>query len=124
MIEFHAVDKTFSTADGELVPALNGLTLTVPQNQFVSVVGPSGCGKSTLLRLIAGLLFPTQGSVSIDGELVSGPRPDLGFVFQAPTLLPWSSVLDNVLFPLRLMRRITPEGVQAAKEILNLVGLA
>jgi NitT/TauT family transport system ATP-binding protein len=124
MIEFHAVDKIFSTVDGEPVPALNDVTLTIPRNQFLSVVGPSGCGKSTLLRLIAGLLSPTQGNVSIEGELVNGPRPDLGFVFQAPTLLPWSSVLDNVLFPLRLMRRITPESVNAAKEFLGLVGLA
>src|SRR5262245_55428122 len=124
MIEFHAVDKNFSTVDGESVEALKAITLQIPRNQFLSVVGPSGCGKSTLLRLIAGLLSPTHGNVSIQGELVTGPRPDLGFVFQAPTLLPWSPVLDNVLFPLRLMRGITPESVKAAKEILALVGLA
>jgi NitT/TauT family transport system ATP-binding protein len=124
MIEFHAVDKIFSTVDREPVAALNDVTLTIPRNQFLSVVGPSGCGKSTLLRLVAGLLSPTRGNVSIEGEPVNGPRPDLGFVFQAPTLLPWSSVLDNVLLPLRLMRSITPESVKAAKEILDLVGLA
>jgi NitT/TauT family transport system ATP-binding protein len=124
MIEFNAVGMTFSTAEGEPITALSDISFEIPSNQFVCVVGSSGCGKSTLLRLIAGLLDPTQGTVTIDGLPVKGPRRDLGFVFQSPTLLPWSTVLDNVLFPLRLMRALTGEAVSAAKEFLALIGLS
>jgi NitT/TauT family transport system ATP-binding protein len=124
MIEFSSVGMAFSTARGDSVTALDDISLTIARNEFLCVVGPSGCGKSTLLRLIAGLLNPTRGEVTVEGAMVNGPRPDLGFVFQSPTLLPWSSVLDNVLFPLRLMRSITPQRVAAAKEFLALIGLA
>ena len=86
--------------------------------------GPSGCGKSTLLRLVAGLLPPTTGRVSIGGQQVTEPREETGIVFQAPTLLPWASVLDNVLFPLDMMKRSTRDSRERARDLLKLVGLA
>ena len=123
MIELQSVSQVFVARDGADVTALDDVSLAVPKREFVTVVGASGCGKSTLLRLVAGLLRPTSGGVLIDGEPVRGPRRDTGIVFQSPTLLPWANVLDNVLFPLKIMRQMTPEVVEEAYRLLALVGL-
>jgi NitT/TauT family transport system ATP-binding protein len=116
--------KTFVTRGGDEVVALSDVSLEVARNEFVCLVGPSGCGKSTLLRLVAGLVAPTAGSVAIDGTAVTEPRADTGIVFQAPTLLPWASILDNVLFPLDMMDRLDATSRAHACELLELVGLA
>jgi len=118
------VGKTFVTRGGEQVVAMADVSLEVRRNEFVCLVGPSGCGKSTLLRLVAGLVAPTAGTVSISGAPVTEPRDDTGIVFQAPTLLPWASILDNVLFPLDMMRRLDAAGRARARDLLMLVGLA
>src|SRR6185503_11339686 len=102
--------KTFVTRGGEQVVAMSDVSLEVRRNEFVCLVGPSGCGKSTLLRLVAGLVAPTGGTVSIAGTKVIEPREDAGIVFQAPTLLPWASILDNVLFPLDMMGKLDAAG--------------
>ena len=104
--------------------ALLEVSLAIERNEFVSIVGPSGCGKSTLLRLIAGLIGASSGRVAIDGAAVDGPRRDIGVVFQAPTLLPWANVLDNVLFPLKILHRLAPGSPDKARELLRLVGLS
>lgn len=104
--------------------ALQEVSLAIERNEFVSIVGPSGCGKSTLLRLIAGLIGPSSGQVGIDGVAVDGPRRDVGVVFQAPTLLPWANVLDNVLFPLKILHRLAPHSPARARALLHLVGLS
>ena len=104
--------------------ALQAVSLAIERNEFVSIVGPSGCGKSTLLRLIAGLIGPSSGQVAIDGVAVEGPRRDIGVVFQAPTLLPWANVLDNVLFPLKILHRLAPDSPARARDLLQLVGLS
>ena len=104
--------------------ALLEVSLAIERNEFVSIVGPSGCGKSTLLRLIAGLIGASSGRVAIDGVAVDGPRRDIGVVFQAPTLLPWANVLDNVLFPLKILHRLAPESPDKARDLLRLVGLS
>jgi NitT/TauT family transport system ATP-binding protein len=118
------VAKTFVTRGGEEVEAIADVSLAVRPNEIVCLVGPSGCGKSTLLRLVAGLVAPTAGRVSIGGTTVSEPRDDTGIVFQAPTLLPWASILDNVLFPLDMMGRLDAAGRTRARDLLALVGLA
>ena len=100
------------------------MSLAIERNEFVSIVGPSGCGKSTLLRLIAGLIGPSSGQVGIDGVAVDGPRRDVGVVFQAPTLLPWANVLDNVLFPLKILHRLASDSPAKARDLLHLVGLS
>jgi len=74
------------------------LSFEIGPHQFVSMIGPSGCGKSTVLRMVSGLLSPTSGSIAVAGRDVRGSQPDIGMVFQAPALLPWRSVLGNVLF--------------------------
>jgi NitT/TauT family transport system ATP-binding protein len=123
VIELRHVEQIFRPLDGDDVVALRDVSVTVKRDEFVAIVGPSGCGKSTLLRLIAGLLPPSAGEVLIDGAPVREPRQDTGIVFQNPTLLPWASVTDNVLFPLRLMRQLRPDRVAAAQALLKLVGL-
>jgi len=86
---------------GQPTRALEPTSLTVADNDFVTILGPSGCGKSTLLRMIAGLDTPTTGRILLDGKPVTGPGPDRGMVFQSYTLFPWLSVADNVAFGLR-----------------------
>lgn len=100
-VKIDQVVKTYQTRTGETV-ALNGVTLDIMENEFISVVGPSGCGKSTLLNIIAGLLEPTSGTVYVDGKPVTGPGPERGVVFQQYALFPWLTVLDNVEFGLKL----------------------
>ena len=124
VILLEGVGKTFVTRAGEEVEALAGVSLEARRNEFVCLVGPSGCGKSTLLRLVAGLVAPSAGAVSIAGSAVTEPRADTGIVFQAPTLLPWASVLDNVLFPLDMMGRLDAAGRGRALDLLALVGLS
>ena len=107
--------------DGSAVTAIDGVSFDVGRNEFLAVLGPSGCGKSTLLRLIAGLIFPTRGHVSIYDLTVTEPRDEIGIVFQRPTLLPWFDVLGNVTFPLRhKFGRVTaPSDKARAQELLG-----
>src|ERR1044072_2084921 len=116
MIVLDHVAKAFVTRGGEEVVAMSDVSLDVGRNEFVCLVGPSGCGKSTLLRLVAGLVAPTGGTVSIGGTEVTEPRDDTGIVFQAPTLLPWASILDNVLFPLDMMGNLDAAGRGRGRE--------
>ena len=88
------------------------------------MLGPSGCGKSTLLKIVAGLLRPTSGSVTLMRQEIRGPRRDVGMVFQQPTLLPWQTVLDNVLLPVRTLGLDAASGRARALALLELVGLA
>lgn len=124
MISIDAVSKQFPGRDDTPVVALKDVSLKIGRNRFTCLVGPSGCGKSTLLRLIGGLITPSNGRVTIDGAPVDGPRADSGIVFQAPTLLPWATVLDNVLFPSKMMNICTPASVQRARGLLSLAGLS
>jgi NitT/TauT family transport system ATP-binding protein len=103
-------------------PALDDVTFEVASGELVAVIGANGTGKSTLLKLIAGLLDPERGTVTIRGTGVRGPSPDVGFVFQEPRLLPWRSSVANVAFPLELAGwpRMTRE--TKARELLRLVG--
>jgi NitT/TauT family transport system ATP-binding protein len=88
-------------ADGRL-PVLAGLDLAIDGGEIVGLIGPNGSGKSTLLRVIAGLLAPDQGTVTLDDRPVTGPDPRVGLVFQEPRLLPWRSAADNITYPLEL----------------------
>lgn len=103
--------------------ALQNLSATLRQGEFLSVLGPSGCGKSTLLKVVAGLLKPSGGSVKLSGIPITGPRPDVGIVFQQPTLLPWQTVLANVLLPIRTLGLDPVAGKEKAMQLLKLVGL-
>ncbi|MGB0575536.1 MAG: ABC transporter ATP-binding protein [Alphaproteobacteria bacterium] len=96
---------------------------SIAQGEFHCLVGRSGCGKTTLLKIAAGLLQPTSGSIFIDDTQVVEPSDQVGFVFQAPTLLEWLPVTDNVLLPISLKRRVTAKDYTRAAELLELVGL-
>ena len=106
-------------ANGTL--AVQGVDLAVGQGDFVSLLGPSGCGKSTLLRMVAGLIAPSSGRVEVAGGAATG---DVGFVFQEPTLMPWSNALRNVMLPLRLAGVGRAEAEARAADALASVGLA
>ena len=123
MIEVDRLSKVFRSRDGADVVALEDITLTIGDNEFITIVGPSGCGKSTLLRLASGLILPTSGIVAIDGTIVEEPRRDTGIVFQMPVLLPWATILDNVLFPLKMMHCEEADSAEQAHQLLSLVGL-
>lgn len=123
MIELEGIGRIFESEDGTLVEACQDVSLSVAEREFISVVGPSGCGKSTLIRLIAGLAAPTSGEVRVRGQRVVGPREDVAIVFQRPTLLPWSSVLENVLLPLALHGRVDAAARKRARDLLAMVGL-
>ena len=123
MIRVERLSQVFHSRDGGSVVALHDVSLSVERNEFVSLVGPSGCGKSTMLRLVAGLIAPTRGELEIDGTRVTEPRRDIGIVFQSPTLLPWATVAENVLFPLQLMRETGSGSRDRAQSLLDLVGL-
>jgi NitT/TauT family transport system ATP-binding protein len=123
VIEIEGVGKTFRGGAGA-VEALRDVTLRVAEGEFVSLIGPSGCGKSTLLRLVNGLLPASAGQIRVDGSALRGPHPDMAMVFQAPVLLPWATVLDNVLFPLSLKGRLAPADRDRARALLDKVGLA
>jgi NitT/TauT family transport system ATP-binding protein len=118
------VTKSFATAAGPF-PALDRVSLTVPDEKFVAIVGPSGCGKSTLLQIVGGLAAATSGEVLVDGVRIDKPRPDkIGIVFQEPLLLPWKSARENVEFPLTLRGEPQEARRMRAQELLALVGLA
>ncbi len=117
-----AVDLVYPTRQGPL-KALDGLSFDVPDGKFVSVLGPSGCGKSSLLKLVMGLLPVTGGSISLAGSVIAGPRSEVGIVFQQPTLLPWKTVLENVLVPIRAMKLDVRRGRERAMELLAMMKL-
>lgn len=116
MITIDRVSQTFGTVD-----ALAGIELEVGEHEFVAVIGRSGCGKSTLLRLVAGLLTPSEGRIVVAGEEVTRPRRDVSVMFQRPALLPWRSVLANVLLPIEIFGLGGHR--DRAHELLDLVGL-
>lgn len=125
MIELRHVRKLYPPRSrrGQPVLAVADVTFDVAQGEFVSIVGPSGCGKSTLLKMLAGLMQVTSGEIFVNGQPVRKPHSDIGIVFQAPTLLKWRSVLDNVLLPLDILRMPRSAYAQRAEELLKLVGL-
>jgi NitT/TauT family transport system ATP-binding protein len=123
-IEFQSVTKQYRGVRGTEVLAVAGIDLRMDSGQVAVLIGPSGCGKSTLLRLVAGLDEPTTGQVRIDGTAVTGPRPDVGLVFQRPVLLPWRTARANVALPAAIRRSPSVEADRQADALLNRVGLA
>jgi NitT/TauT family transport system ATP-binding protein len=123
VIRLGQVEKTYRTRRGDLVRAVEDITLEVGENEFVTLVGASGCGKSTLLKLVAGLTPATRGTIHVRGAAVREPFPDVGFVFQQPVLLPWRSVLDNVLFSVEMLGLEPRQYRKPAGDLLELTGL-
>jgi NitT/TauT family transport system ATP-binding protein len=122
LIDLSGVGMTYQAASGP-VEALAGISLAVGAGEFVSLVGPSGCGKSTLLRIVAGLRPATAGRVTVEGKRVTRPIADVGMVFQAPILLKWRTILDNVLLPAELAGKEKRGYWARAHELLEMAGL-
>jgi NitT/TauT family transport system ATP-binding protein len=116
------VSAIFPNGNGGL-QALDRVSFSVFPQEFVCVLGPSGSGKSTLLRLLAGLLNPTEGEILYHSRTLSGPRREVGLVFQRANLMPWRTVLQNITLPLELGKAPAAEAQARARELLELVGL-
>jgi NitT/TauT family transport system ATP-binding protein len=117
-LEIAEVRKTFGTG-----VAVERAAFAVEGNEFVSIVGPSGCGKSTLLRMVAGLIPPSAGRITVGGRVVSGPITDVGMVFQSPVLLPWRTTLANILFVAEVGGKKASAHRHRALELVKLAGL-
>jgi NitT/TauT family transport system ATP-binding protein len=114
----------YAAQDGATMEALQDIGLSLGQGEFTSILGPSGCGKTTLLKIAAGLVRPSAGDVLHGGRPSDGPYEGLGLVFQTPVLLPWLTVMDNVLLPVRVLKRTVQAYHERAFELLKMTGLA
>ena len=121
-IEIDQVTKCFQDHGGHTITALSGISLKVTPGSFVSLIGPSGCGKSTLLRMIAGLEKADEGTLSLDGERITGPGSDRGLMFQEHTLFTWMSIYENVAFGLKA-RKMYRQKRDRVMQFIDLVGL-
>lgn len=122
ILRAQALRKSFETSNGDLL-AVADISFAISRGEFLCIVGPSGCGKTTLLQLLGGLLPATEGQVLLAGVPLTEPQPDISIVFQKPNLMPWRTVLDNVLLPLQLDSVPGQRARQQAEETLALVGL-
>jgi NitT/TauT family transport system ATP-binding protein len=122
VVEFSKVGLVYPSAEGT-VEAVREVSFSIADGEFVALIGPSGCGKSSLLKLALGLEGSSAGAIRISGHEVVGPRPDVGVVFQSPVLLPWRTVLANVLLPADILRLDRHAAEKTALELLDLAGL-
>ncbi|MDD1742424.1 MAG: ABC transporter ATP-binding protein, partial [Methanotrichaceae archaeon] len=122
LLEVRNLSKLY-TADGKTTEALKEINLDIKENEFICFIGPSGCGKTTLLRIIAGLDEPSSGGIYLNGELIKGPGPERGMVFQEYSLFPWRTVLDNVAFGPELQGVTKDERYERARQYIKMVDL-
>lgn len=124
LVSVDQVERSYDAGSGRTATrALASTTFRVFPGEFVAIVGPSGCGKTTLLRILGGLLPPTRGQVTLRGEPLSGPRAEIGYVFQHANLMPWRTVERNIALPLELQRLSSNDLEQRTRDVLALVGL-
>jgi NitT/TauT family transport system ATP-binding protein len=124
LLRTSGLTKSYTTREGGLVHALEPTSLELADGEFVSVVGPSGCGKSTLMKLMAGIIPATGGELFYRGQPATSLQRGAGVVFQTPVLLPWLTVLENVLLPIRVLGLDREKAAVRGRELLALVGLA
>jgi NitT/TauT family transport system ATP-binding protein len=123
LVRIAGLQKIYKTRDGNDIHALKDIDLDIRAAEFMSIVGPSGCGKTTLLKILAGILNRTAGDVVMAGRSLTGPSRELGVVFQAPVLLPWCTVLQNVMVPIQVQRRDRTVFEARARALIAMVGL-
>lgn len=123
VVEVHNLSMKYHSLNGE-VTALKDINLTVAEGEFISIVGPSGCGKSTLLSLLAGLLFPSSGTVSIGGELVTETSQQISYMLQKDYLFEWRTILENVVLGLEITRTLNADTMSYVSRLLETYGLA
>ena len=123
VLKLDNVSKSFAKIEtDDVTHALSSVTTTMESGEFISMVGPSGCGKSTILRLVAGLIQPTTGTITLNGKPIEGPGPDRGMMFQKATLFPWLTVYDNIPSPLK-MRGKLKGNEDKVEEMIKTIGL-
>ncbi|MEJ8853752.1 ABC transporter ATP-binding protein [Variovorax robiniae] len=122
LIEGRGVRKTYRTRDGD-VETLKPLDFQIRAGEFVSVIGPSGCGKSTLMKMVAGLLPISGGELKLSGKVVNGPQTDIGIVFQSALLLPWRTVIDNILLQAEIRGLPKVAARERADQLMAMAGL-
>jgi NitT/TauT family transport system ATP-binding protein len=123
LLSIEHLGKTYKTRNGARIEALQDINLQIGVEEFVAVVGPSGCGKSTLLKILAGIERRTSGAIQLAGRSLEGPAREIGLVFQAPVLLAWRTVLDNVMLPVEVQRRDRATHLAKAHALLAMAGL-
>ena len=123
LLQANSLRMTFDDPYRAQLLALDGVSLAAAEGEFLAIVGPSGCGKSTLLRLLSGLLHPISGEVRFRGQPLTAPRRDIGLVFQRANLMPWRTVLHNIVLPLEIGRVPPAEMTARAQALISLVGL-
>ncbi len=123
LIQIRELSKVYRTQRGESIHALTNITFTMQEGEFVCCVGPSGCGKSTLLKILSGLVRASSGQVLLRDTPVTGPRRDIGIVFQNPVLLPWRTVLQNTMLPVAVQKLNQATYLTRARELIQMVGL-
>lgn len=124
ILQADSLSKTFEGASNSHLLAIANISFSVLPGEFLCIVGPSGSGKTTLLQLLAGLMPPTRGQVQLAGMPLTKPQPEISIVFQKPSLMPWRTVLDNVLLPLQIQGVPAEEARRRGQEALALVGLS
>ena len=123
ILNLENVTKSFAKVEtDEVTHALTSVTTTMESGEFISLVGPSGCGKSTMLRLVAGLITPTTGKLTVNGKEIEGPAPDRGMMFQKATLFPWLTVYDNIAFSLKMQGKLKGNE-HRVEEMIRVIGL-
>ena len=122
VLKVQDVCLSYHTLSGE-TPALSHISFDLMPGEFLSIVGPSGCGKSTLLNLIAGLLTPEHGSITLGGRPVSSGSTTVGYMLQKDHLLEWRSIYKNILLGLEIRKELTPEKLAHAEALLQTYGL-
>ena len=123
VLKLEDVSKSFAKVEtDEVTHALTSVTTSMESGEFISLVGPSGCGKSTMLRLVAGLIKPTTGTLTVNGEPVGDPGPDRGMMFQKATLFPWLTVYDNIAFSLRMQGKLKGNE-DKVENMIKIIGL-
>jgi ABC-type nitrate/sulfonate/bicarbonate transport system ATPase subunit len=123
MLEIDGISKTFESARGERVVALAPVSLAIPQGRFLTILGPSGCGKSTIFNIIAGLEMPSTGTVTMDGTPIIGMSGVVSYMLQKDLLLPWRSIIDNVILGMEIDRVPKAEAKARALPLLQRYGL-
>ena len=122
-LKLENVSKSFAKIEtDEVTHALTSVTTTMESGEFISLVGPSGCGKSTMLRLVAGLINPTTGRLTVNGEEIEKPAPDRGMMFQKATLFPWLTVRDNIAFSLKMQGKLKGNE-EKVENMIKVIGL-
>ncbi len=123
LIRINGLTKQYHTRTGDITVALDKVHLDIVDGEFIALVGPSGCGNTTLLKILAGLEGRFGGEARLGDKAITKPSPEVGVVFQEPTLLPWRTILENILLPVELMRLDRKAYTERALELMEMIGL-